>query len=268
MRVWLNGRASSFQVDHAGSIPAARSMITRNRRRVHVPLAAWEPGDPYHALRPRWAASAARAAYTDRRPGTTPVTADVVQRQNCGFPSRRRGFDPRHPLASVMLPWPSGQGASLTPRTSWVRIPSGARSHGDVAQQVGHLASNEKAAGSTPAISTTPTTSRRSKQVRWRSAPCMRAHGHITAHAPAIGYGTRSHARIAQPAERRSRKAQVRGSTPRAGSMASMTRCRSPSAVGSTPAIDGIVRVAQLAARLHDPQVVRGSIPRADTARR
>lgn len=140
--------------------------------------------------------------------------------------------------------------------------------YGDVAQQVGHLASNEKAAGSTPAISTTPTTSRRSKPVRWRSASCMRAHGHHTVRAPAIGYGTRSHARIAQPAERRSRKAQVRGSTPRAGSMASMTRCRSPSAVGSTPAIDGIVRVAQLAARLHDPQVVRGSIPRADTARR
>ena len=53
MRIWLNGRASSFQVDHAGSIPAVRSMITRNWRRVHVPLAAWEPGDPYHALRPR-----------------------------------------------------------------------------------------------------------------------------------------------------------------------------------------------------------------------
>lgn len=53
MRIWLNGRASSFQVDHAGSIPAVRSMITRNWCRVHVPLAAWEPGDPYHALRPR-----------------------------------------------------------------------------------------------------------------------------------------------------------------------------------------------------------------------
>ena len=116
--------------------------------------------------------------------------------------------------------------------------------HGDVAQQVGHLASNEKAAGSTPAISTTPTTSRQSKPVRWRSASCMRAHGHHTVRAPAIGYGTRSHARIAQPAERRSRKAQVRGSTPRAGSMASITRCRSPSTVGSTPIIDGIVRVA------------------------
>ena len=191
----------------------------------------------------------------------------MVQRQNCGFPSRRRGFDPRHPLASVMLPWPSGQGASLTPRTPWVRIPSGARSHGDVAQQVGHLASNEKAAGSTPAISTTPTTSRRSNPVRWSSAPCMRAHGHHTVRAPAIGHGTRSHAHIAQPAEQRSRKAQVRGSTPRVGSMTSMTRCHSP----STGRLHADYRwhrprgVAQMAEHPAHNREGDGSIPSATT---
>lgn len=209
------------------------------------------------------------AQHTDRSSGTAPVTADVVQRQNCGFPSRRRGFDPRHPLASVMLPWPSGQGASLTPRTSWVRIPSGARSLWGCGSTGRASRQQREGSGFDPRhlhhADDQPSIETGSMAFGVMYARPRESH---RPRAPAIGYGTRSHARIAQPAERRSRKAQVRGSTPRAGSMASMTRCRSPSAVGSTPAIDGIVRVAQLAARLHDPQVVRGSIPRADTARR
>lgn len=183
MRVWLNGRASSFQVDHAGSIPAARSMITRNLRCGRVPLAAWEPGDPYHALRPRWAASAARAAYR-------PELRDGSGHCGCGSTAELRL--PKSP-ARVRPPPSARIGhapvAQWSGRLAYTEDIMGSNpigstiAHGDVAQQVGHLASNEKAAGSTPAISTTPTTSRRSKPVRWRSASCMRARGNHTVRA-------------------------------------------------------------------------------------